>query len=105
MKDRPEAVLASSVLAGVRDRHRRSTRLARHRVAGRGLSVERQVQDLAEGLVRVLRRRETLPFATTEEQRIAVRSEGNNGAELASGSSGRIVPQPLQAGQLRSVRA
>ena len=63
---RPAALFAASVSSGgsvIVDR--RSARPARHRIARRGLAVERQVQDLAERLARVLRRREALPLAAS----------------------------------------
>ena len=42
------------------------------------------MQDLAEWLARVLRRRETLPLPRAQEQGLAIRREGDPGAELAT---------------------
>ena len=78
--------------------------LARPRIARRRLAVEGQVEDLAERLARVLRRGEALALARAQEQRLAVRREGDRRAILAALAALRVVPQHAHPGQPRPVR-
>jgi len=99
----PGKLATGSRLGGFRvarrigDRHHGRPQLACPGISGRRLSVERQVEDLAERLARVLRRREALPFARAQEQRLAVRRKCDDRAELPALTAGRIVPQQLRA--------
>ena len=54
------------------------------RIARRRLAVERQVQDFPDRLAGVLGGREPLPLARTQEQRLPVRSESDDRAELSA---------------------
>jgi hypothetical protein len=87
------------ILGRVGDDDGRRAGLPGPRISRRRLSVERQVQDLAEGLAHVLRGREALPLARTQEQRFAIRSERDDSSELPASASRRIVPkhpQPIE---------
>ena len=65
-------------------------------IVGGGFAVQRQVQDLAYRLVRILGRREALAVANREEQRLAVGREGNCAAFLAALALGHLMPQHLE---------
>ena len=81
------------ILGRVGDRHRRALRFVPPSDCRRRLSVERQVQDLAERLAWILRRREALALAAAQEQRLAVRREGDDRSELPALPAGRIAPE------------
>src|SRR6476660_559804 len=85
------------VAGRISDAHSCSAIPAGHRVVRRRLPIERQVQDLADGLARTLRGREPLALAGAQEQRLAVRREGDDRAELSALPAGRVVPQQLEA--------
>ena len=70
-------------------------------IAGGGFAVQRQVQDLAYGLVRILGRGEALAVANREEQRLAVGREGDCPAFLAAFALGHLVPQHLESSPLQ----
>src|SRR5437764_513695 len=72
------------VLGRIGDLHGRRTNAPGPRIARRRLAVERQVQDLAEWRARILRRREALPLARRQEQRLPVAREQDDGAELTA---------------------
>ncbi len=92
------------------DRNGGRAPLARLRVAGGGLAVQGQAQDLAQRLVGILGRRHALALAHRQEQILLVRREGDRGAELAalaprarrarSPSARRGSAAPLLEGQL-----
>ena len=83
----------------------RCARLARHRVARRGLAVERQPQDLADRRVGILRRRHALAIADRQEQVLAVGRKGDLGAELTTTPLRHVTPQHLQSLEARRVLA
>src|SRR6185312_6483929 len=66
------------------------------RIAGRRLTVEGQVKDLSERLARVLRRREALPLARGQEQRLSIWREQDDPAELAALAAGRVALDDLE---------
>src|SRR5262249_19731745 len=71
--------------------------LSGHRVAGSGLAVERQAQDLAERLVGILRGRHPLAIADRQKQVAAVGRKGDLGAELAAAALRHLTPEYLQS--------
>ena len=85
------------------DRHAGRAGLAGHRIARRGLAVQRQAQDLAQRLVGILGRRHALPVADGQEQVLAVRGKGDCGAELAALAALAVAPDHLQVFQARRV--
>ena len=94
VNDRPGADFAASVSSGgIGDGDRRRADPAGPRIAGRRRAVERQVEDLADRLAGALGGREALPLARAQEQRLPVRSEGDDRAELPALAAGGVVPQ------------
>ena len=78
------------------------------RLANEGIILGRravggQVHDLAQRLVGILGRGETLAIAGGEEQRLAVGRKGDGGAELAALAPRAIAPDDLQAFQGRGL--
>ena len=68
-------------------------------IAGGGFAVQRQAQDLAFGLVRILGGGEALAVANREEQILAVGREGDLRAFLAALALGHLAPQHLEVFQ------
>src|SRR5690606_20896172 len=66
---------------------------ARHRIVGRRLAVEGEMEDLAGRLVRILRGKEALALARAQEQRPAVGREGDDRAEMAARAPGQLPPE------------
>ena len=96
------AVFASFRIARrIDQRHARRAGLAGHRIARRGLAVERQAQDLAELLVGILGGRHALAIADRQEQVLAVGREGDLRAELSAPALGHLAPQHLQPVEAR----
>ena len=91
------AVLAASVSRGrIDQRNGGRAGLAEVGIAGGGFAVQRQAQDLADGLVRILRGGEALAVANREEQILAVGREGDRAAFLAAPALGHLAPQHLE---------
>ena len=100
------AVFAASVSrGGLINGQAGRARLARHRIARRGLAVERQPQDLADLGVRILRGRHALTIADRQEQILTVGRERDLRAELSAPALRHVAPQHLQSLEARRVLA
>src|SRR5580692_5989446 len=85
--------------------HAGRTRFSGHGIAGSRLAIQRQAQDLAEWLVRILGRRHALPLANCKKQITAIRRKSDLAAELSALASLSIAPDHLEILKARRIRA
>src|SRR5260370_39984620 len=79
----------------------RSTGFAEVGIAGGGFAIQRQSQDLAYGLVRILGRGHALAVADREEQIRAVGGESDLRTRPAAFAPGHLAPQHIEIFQSR----
>src|SRR5215470_12631604 len=73
-----------SVTGRIDQRNGGSAGLAEVGIARSGFAIQRETQNLADGLIRILSRREPLPVADCQEQVLTVGREGHGGAFLSA---------------------
>src|SRR5688572_5515260 len=85
----------------INQRHARGAGFSSHWITRSRLTVEREPQDLAERLIRILSGRHALSITGRKEQVLAVGRKRDRGAELAASPLRHLTPQHLQVFETR----